>query len=80
MSVAPQLVWLVVIDAPDGRVVPINVSENENSAREFAKEAMDQVSLGMSYHASPAQKAESRRLFDSIDIRRAWLLIEPSKK
>lgn len=80
MSAIPQLVWLVVVESPTGKIVPVNIAETEEGATAVAKEAMDQVSLGLSYHASDAQLAESRRLFESIEVRRAWLLIEPSQK
>ncbi len=78
MSV-PQLVWVVVIDNPNGETVPIAVSASQESASQLGREAIEQVSLGLSYHASEAQKAEARRRFDSIDVRRAWLLIEDKK-
>jgi hypothetical protein len=76
---APKLVWVVVIDEPSGDATPIAISSSLNSANNIAREAIEQVSLGLSYHASEAKKAEARRKFDSIDVRKAWLLMEEKK-
>lgn len=73
---SPRPVFLVVVRDPAGRLVPISVSESEEKATKLAHEAMEQVSLGLSFHASQAKLDETRRLFESIDVRRAWLMIE----
>ena len=73
---APRLVWLCVVKGPAGELVPISVSQTQEQAIALANEAMDQVSLGLSYHASQSKIDDTKRLFDSIDVRRAWVLIE----
>ena len=41
MSV-PQLVWVVVIDNPNGETVPIAVSASQESASQLGREAIEQ--------------------------------------
>lgn len=76
MSNIPIFCWVATLQAPNGEHIPFAIAPDEEAANKVAKEAIESISLGLSYHASEAQIAETRRKFDAVSVRRAWLLIE----
>lgn len=72
----PRLCWVVVVRDPRNGLVPVAIAETEERAYDVAAEAADAVSLGIAYGVPQSVVQMRDAVVKSMEVRRAWVLIE----